>query len=263
VGLQDFNARWFDTSLGMFASSDSLIPDPFDPQGLNRYSYAFSNPLRYTDPTGHMLSECGQFGEECGGSTGPSIAPTIQVVKTPQPTPSPSPSEQPPTATPSPPGFPSATSTPTAAEILASYQRAKQQWLYSFGSAVQGCWGNVSDPGCLVRAGSLIYTHYGWDLVDLARSGEDNLLAPESAEARLISPVIVIASNDPVSQDFVRSLGLTADYRTNYEPAFFGTLTQEFPQQYQAAQRRAGPYTEYHEFITQNMLRGVWSYGRP
>jgi len=62
VGLQDFNARWFDTSLGMFASSDSLIPDPFDPQGLNRYSYAFSNPLRYTDPTGHRACE-GPNGE--------------------------------------------------------------------------------------------------------------------------------------------------------------------------------------------------------
>jgi hypothetical protein len=27
---------------------------PSDPQNLNRYSYALNNPLKYTDPTGHM-----------------------------------------------------------------------------------------------------------------------------------------------------------------------------------------------------------------
>ncbi len=57
AGLQDFNARWFDTSLGMFASPDSLISNPFDPQGLSRYAYVFSNPLRYADPSGHRPCE--------------------------------------------------------------------------------------------------------------------------------------------------------------------------------------------------------------
>ena len=37
TGLQDFNARWFISSLGVFASPDSLVTDPFDPQGLGRY----------------------------------------------------------------------------------------------------------------------------------------------------------------------------------------------------------------------------------
>ena len=71
AGLVDFNARWVDSSLGMFASPDSLIPNLFNPQALNRYGYVQNNPLRYTDPTGHMLSECGQFGEECGGALAP------------------------------------------------------------------------------------------------------------------------------------------------------------------------------------------------
>ena len=57
AGLQDFNARWFNTSLGMFTSPDSLITDAFDPQGLSRYGYVFSNPLRYTDPSGHRPCE--------------------------------------------------------------------------------------------------------------------------------------------------------------------------------------------------------------
>ncbi len=29
------------------------MPDPLDPQALNRYSYVLNNPLRYTDPTGN------------------------------------------------------------------------------------------------------------------------------------------------------------------------------------------------------------------
>lgn len=34
---------------------DSIIPDPVDPQSLNRYTYARNNPLKYTDPTGHCF----------------------------------------------------------------------------------------------------------------------------------------------------------------------------------------------------------------
>jgi hypothetical protein len=30
-----------------------MVPDPGDPQSLNRYSYAGNNPLRNTDPSGH------------------------------------------------------------------------------------------------------------------------------------------------------------------------------------------------------------------
>ena len=45
AGFADFNARWFDTSLGGFASPDSLIPDPFSPPSLNRYGYVLNNPL--------------------------------------------------------------------------------------------------------------------------------------------------------------------------------------------------------------------------
>jgi len=57
AGLQDFNARWFDTSLGMFGSADTMVPDPFNPQALNRYGYVLNNPLRFTDPTGMFFCE--------------------------------------------------------------------------------------------------------------------------------------------------------------------------------------------------------------
>ena len=33
------------------------MPNPGDPQSLNRYSYAGNNPLRYTDPSGHYIIE--------------------------------------------------------------------------------------------------------------------------------------------------------------------------------------------------------------
>ncbi len=34
---------------------DTLVPDPGNPQELNRYAYARNNPLRYTDPSGHLV----------------------------------------------------------------------------------------------------------------------------------------------------------------------------------------------------------------
>jgi len=31
------------------------VPEPGNPQALNRYSYVYNNPLKYTDPSGHWL----------------------------------------------------------------------------------------------------------------------------------------------------------------------------------------------------------------
>jgi RHS repeat-associated protein len=56
IGLYYFNARYLDPQLGRFTQPDTIVPEPGNPQALNRYSYALNNPLRYTDPTG-MFSE--------------------------------------------------------------------------------------------------------------------------------------------------------------------------------------------------------------
>ena len=40
--------------LGRFISADPVVPEPGNPQGLNRYAYVTNNPLKYTDPSGHF-----------------------------------------------------------------------------------------------------------------------------------------------------------------------------------------------------------------
>jgi len=58
-----YNARYYDpvpsaalrARLGRFISADTLVPNPGNPQALNRYAYVTNNPLKYTDPSGHWL----------------------------------------------------------------------------------------------------------------------------------------------------------------------------------------------------------------
>ncbi|MEO6061894.1 MAG: polymorphic toxin-type HINT domain-containing protein [Thermoflexales bacterium] len=61
--LYDFNARFFSPVLANFISPDSIVPNPADPQSLNRYAAMANNPLKFTDPTGHM-----QTCEGCDGN---------------------------------------------------------------------------------------------------------------------------------------------------------------------------------------------------
>ena len=57
LGLMYYGARFYDGALGRFISPDTIVPEPGNPQALNRYSYVLNNPLRYTDPTGHLTEE--------------------------------------------------------------------------------------------------------------------------------------------------------------------------------------------------------------
>ncbi len=52
-GLYCYKARYYDPDLGRFVQPDTVVPQPGDPQALNRYSYVRNNPVAYVDPDGH------------------------------------------------------------------------------------------------------------------------------------------------------------------------------------------------------------------
>ncbi len=53
TGLYYYGARYYDPKLARFTQPDTIVPDPGSSQALNRYSYVYNNPLRFTDPTGN------------------------------------------------------------------------------------------------------------------------------------------------------------------------------------------------------------------
>ena len=57
AGLYWYASRAYDPEIGRFVSPDPIVPAPSNPQSLNRYGYAYNNPLKYTDPTGHYSVE--------------------------------------------------------------------------------------------------------------------------------------------------------------------------------------------------------------
>ena len=54
TGLVHLRARYLDTAIGRFLSTDSIFPNLPGTQGYNLYSYAGNNPTTWTDPTGHV-----------------------------------------------------------------------------------------------------------------------------------------------------------------------------------------------------------------
>src|SRR5258706_12696862 len=56
-GLNYYNARYYNPNVRRFTQADTIIPDLYNPQTLNRYSYVTNNPLRYTDPSGHCIED--------------------------------------------------------------------------------------------------------------------------------------------------------------------------------------------------------------
>jgi len=77
-GLMDYNARYYDSLLGRFISADTMVPDPANPQSLNRYSYTINNPLKYTDPTGHEYDPWLPGGGGGSGYFGGNVSPDWQ-----------------------------------------------------------------------------------------------------------------------------------------------------------------------------------------
>lgn len=55
-GLINMNARLYDPMLGRMLSPDNYLQSPDYSQNYNRYSYAYNNPLIYTDPDGNFIA---------------------------------------------------------------------------------------------------------------------------------------------------------------------------------------------------------------
>lgn len=70
IELIYMNARFYVPEIGSFASADTIVPDPMNPQSFNRYGYAYNNPIKYTDPSGHCsitYGDTSSIGGGCGG----------------------------------------------------------------------------------------------------------------------------------------------------------------------------------------------------
>lgn len=55
TGLNYYGARYYNSHIRRFTQPDSNLPDPYDPQQLNRYTYVRNNPLKYVDPSGNVI----------------------------------------------------------------------------------------------------------------------------------------------------------------------------------------------------------------
>ena len=53
AGLQYLRARYYDPEIGRFLTRDSITGVIENPLSQNRYTYAWNNPVNYTDPSGH------------------------------------------------------------------------------------------------------------------------------------------------------------------------------------------------------------------
>ncbi|EPG66135.1 RHS repeat-associated core domain protein [Leptospira wolffii serovar Khorat str. Khorat-H2] len=55
-----YNARYYDPQIARFTSADTVVPETgLVSQSWNRFSYVAGNPIRYKDPTGHLINSPG------------------------------------------------------------------------------------------------------------------------------------------------------------------------------------------------------------
>src|SRR3989344_3002553 len=55
TGLYYYGARYYDTDLMTFITPEQDIPNLYNPQDLNHYTYVRNNPYKYVDPNGEFV----------------------------------------------------------------------------------------------------------------------------------------------------------------------------------------------------------------
>ncbi|MBI3159411.1 MAG: hypothetical protein HYZ26_07420 [Chloroflexi bacterium] len=70
--------------LNRWSQPDTIVPNPTNPQSLNRYSYVFNNPVNLVDPTGHdgkclryLDDQCVVYQTNGGGTTAQAPSTTL------------------------------------------------------------------------------------------------------------------------------------------------------------------------------------------
>jgi RHS repeat-associated protein len=70
TGLMYYGARYYDPQVGRFAAADTIVPNPANPQDLNRYTYVRNNPVNGVDLSGHGPTKNGWPSYKWSGDPG-------------------------------------------------------------------------------------------------------------------------------------------------------------------------------------------------
>jgi RHS repeat-associated protein len=65
TNLMFYRTRYYSPGITRFISADTIVPEPQNPQSLNRFSYGLNNPVKYTDPSGHAVDAGGASCSDC------------------------------------------------------------------------------------------------------------------------------------------------------------------------------------------------------
>jgi RHS repeat-associated protein len=72
LSLCQHGGAWVSPYINRFLQPDSIIPNPANPQSLNRFGYVLNNPIRFNDPSGHVCSDPDDlWSPGCDGDGGP------------------------------------------------------------------------------------------------------------------------------------------------------------------------------------------------
>jgi RHS repeat-associated protein len=245
IGLYDYHARFYDPLVGRFISADSIVPDPGNPQALNRYSYANNNPLVYVDPSGHtsileairrLIS--GMLG--VGDVTSPGVV-TLD--------------EAPPVEIPPSPNFHRGGS--REALYAHAYNFDLAPWQDNPDGSIDERFDPFYevDPTVYREVGEALYEPYGglanlgnlaveqcyWDHCNNPLNYEDNLWARLGEVPQSVAGVTVVGVFDNAAMTlFLQKLPEEPDYDVgwNYEPLWLATLMELHPKRLLEAQWR-------------------------